>query len=563
MATVDKNFRVKNGLIVEGTTAKVDDKDILLDGDSTDLLVEGETNLFYTDGRVKDVLTGAVQENISITAEEGVLTITAENGVGDSTTDDLEEGETNLYYTDERVRAAVSAGDGLSYDDQSGEFSASLGDGLGIDDNGSVEVVTGNGLEIGANGEIQIDTAITIDVDSEQTISNKTLGSSLDADNNKITNLDSPTESGDAANKGYVDAFVEGLHIHESVAATTEENINLASPPSTIDGVTLVEGMRILVKDQTNATQNGIYVFEDGSLVRAEDHDTAAEIQAGDFVFVSGGTLYGATGWVQVNNVDTLGTDSIEWTQFSGAGTFTAGNGLQINGVEFSIDTSVTVDVDSEQTLTNKTIDGEENTLTNIDNDSLVNSSVTVNDAEVALGESITLTTDDIDEAAETPTNLYFTDQRAQDAVTQNLTTDDLNEGETNLYFTDQRAVDALEAINPNFAEIEINSVSKQVASTVNVADAETPTVAYSFDGATYRSAKFIVKGSSGSHTQISEVLITLDTSDNVAITEYAIVSTNGNLIEVTAAEATGDVQIIVEAANANTVVTVFGTLIA
>jgi hypothetical protein len=561
MATVNKDFRVKNGLVVEGTTGTIDGNNILTDANTTDDITEGSENLYYTGQRVRDEILNSQQNKISITEYDGQLVFEAENGVGDSTTDDLTEGTENLYYTDERARGAISGGDGISYDDQTGEISADLGDGLGIDAEDKIEVVTGNGLEIGEDGEVQIDTAITVDVDSEQTISNKTLGSDLDADDNKITNVDTPTEAKDAANKGYVDAFAEGLHIHASVATATTEDINLASPPATIDDVTLVEGMRVLVKDQENAAQNGIYVFTDGSLVRAEDHDTAAEVQAGDFVFVEGGTTYASTGWAQINSVETLGTDPIVWTQFLGAGTFTGGNGITIDGQEISIDFADfdTDDIDEGSTNLYFT---DQKVIDLLTNSSQTNISITEYDGQLIFVAENGVDDSTTDDLAEGTTNLYFTDQRAQDAVTENLTTDDLDEGETNLYFTDQRAVDALEAVTPNFTEIEINSVSKQVAATVTITTEEIPTTVYDFDKSEYRSAKFLVKAASGSHTQISEVLITLDTSDNVAITEYAIVSSNGILIDITAAEATGDVQIIAEAVNANTTVTVFGTLI-
>jgi hypothetical protein len=534
MATVDKDFRVKHGLVVEGTTGTIDGSDIitaakLVDGEQSNITVTYNEETGNVDFEVSEtantVLTNAVENG-------------AENSIGASLVYDAEENALSVEVDDQFVRDQVSAGDGLTYNEETGVFAASLGNGLGIAyDSVDIEVVTGNGLEIGEGGVVQIDTTVTVDVDSEQTISNKTLGTDLDADSYTITNLGEPQNADDAATKAYVDAVAQGLHVHESVAVATVENISLSPAPAEIDDITLVAGLRVLVKDQTALSENGIYVVDDeGNLVRAADHDTADEVQAGDFVFVVGGSTYASSGWVQINNVNTLGTDPIEWTQFSGAGTFTAGNGLTLDGVEFSIDTDVTVDVDSEQTLTNKTIDGEENTLTNIGNESLANDSVTINSKEVDLGDSIVLTTDDIDEAE-------------YDAV--------------NLYFTDQRAVDALEAVVPNFTAVEINSVSQQVAGTTVIADAETSAAVYSFNKTEYRSAKFLVKAASGSHTQVSEVLLTLDSSDNIAITEYAIVTTNGLLMSITAVINGSDVELVVEATLASTTVTAFGTLLA
>lgn len=103
MATVDKNFKIKNGLVVEGSTATINGNSVVTDADTSDILAEGTTNLFHTDQRVKDVLTGATQTNISITEVEGVLIVTAENGVDDSTTDDIAEGTNNLYFTNQRA----------------------------------------------------------------------------------------------------------------------------------------------------------------------------------------------------------------------------------------------------------------------------------------------------------------------------------------------------------------------------------------------------------------------------------------------------------------------------
>jgi hypothetical protein len=140
------------------------------------------------------------------------------------------------------------------------------------------------------------------------------------------------------------------------------------------------------------------------------------------------------------------------------------------------------------------------------------------------------------------------------------LDTDDVSEG-TNLYFTDARAVDALEAVVPNFTEVDINSVATQVAATGS-ATAATATTVYSFAKADYRSAKFLVKVAYSTHTEISEVLLTLDTSDNIAITEYAIVGTNGTLSAVSAAVSGANVNLLVTPTNTSTV-TVMGTLLA
>lgn len=160
-----------------------------------------------------------------------------------------------------------------------------------------------------------------------------------------------PTQPLEAATKAYVDGVASSLHIHESVAAATTSNIiNIATGNSltSIDGVTLIAspGIRVLVKDQTNSSENGIYVVirEDGvsTFTRAADYDSPAEIDAGDFVFVSGGTSNGNTGWVQTATIGTIGTDPVSFTQFSGAGTYLAGNGLELNGNIFEADFDVT-----------------------------------------------------------------------------------------------------------------------------------------------------------------------------------------------------------------------------
>lgn len=158
-----------------------------------------------------------------------------------------------------------------------------------------------------------------------------------------LTLSGAPTQALHAATKAYADSIAEGLHIHPSVVAATTANLSISTdlePGDVVDGVTLAEGDRVLVKSQTNAAQNGIYVVQaSGAALRAADFNEPQEVDGGDFVFVTGGTLYDNTGWVQTTtNVVTVGTDPIEFTQFSGAGTYVAGVGIAITGNSIAAD---------------------------------------------------------------------------------------------------------------------------------------------------------------------------------------------------------------------------------
>ena len=205
-----------------------------------------------------------------------------------------------------------------------------------------------------------VTSAIQTQLDAKLPKSGGTMTGAIAMGTSKITGLGTPTDAADAATKAYVDALGEGLHIHASVVAATTANITLATDVEdgdVLDGVTLATGNRILVKNQSTASQNGIYVVAaSGAPSRAADFDSPAEIDGGDFVFVTGGTANDNKGFVQINVVGTIGTDAIEFSQFSGAGTFVAGNGLTLTDNSFSINTSITADLSTTQTLTNKTL---------------------------------------------------------------------------------------------------------------------------------------------------------------------------------------------------------------
>lgn len=158
----------------------------------------------------------------------------------------------------------------------------------------------------------------------------------------KLTNLADPLSAQDAATKQYVDSTAQGLDVKASVKAATTGNITL-SGTQTIDGVAVSAGDRVLVKNQTAAADNGIYVADAGAWARSTDMDAWSEFP-GAFTFVEEGTTQADSGWVcTVNQGGTLGTTPVTWSQFSGAGSYSAGTGLTLSGNEFSItNTAVT-----------------------------------------------------------------------------------------------------------------------------------------------------------------------------------------------------------------------------
>lgn len=218
----------------------------------------------------------------------------------------------------------------------------------------SVDNITINGNEISStdtNGDISLNPNGT---------------GTVEVNGARITGVASPTQASDAANKEYVDAVAQGIIAKPAVHAATTTNLSGTYDNGTAGaGATLnlgpsatlsIDGHNawdqfdgILVKNQTNAFENGRYYVSqvgDGStdwiLTRCGYCDEASEIPSG-FVYVQDGNTLSGTGWVAtVADIDTftVGVDSITWVQFSGAGTYIAGNGLSLTGSTFSVNTA-------------------------------------------------------------------------------------------------------------------------------------------------------------------------------------------------------------------------------
>ncbi len=405
-----------------------------------------------------------------------------------------------------------------------------------------------------------------------------------------------PTNALEAATKQYVDAVAEGLHVHASVRVATTANVDLSNgleAGDIIDGVTLVAGDRVLVKNQSTTSQNGIYVaVASGAASRAADYNTAAEIDAGDFFFVSEGTTLNNTGFVQVETVTTLGTDPIVFEQFSGAGTFVAGNGLTLTGNSFSINTAVTVDVNTAQTLTNKTLTSPSLTTPTVTGLTLNDSSI-VFEGSAADAHETTLTvtnptadrtitlqdatgtlafTADVETAIDGFGNAVTggTGITASYASTSNVLTI-TNAGVTSITGTaDQITASASTGAvtlslpqsiattsSPSFAGLNVGSVTLTDALLGTATTSVTTTSATVVDtwaGATYKSAKYVVQMRNGNDIEVLEVLVTLDGNNNVYLTEYADVQSNAQIGTIDADYSESNVRLLVTSTNGTTV---------
>jgi hypothetical protein len=570
MATLDKAFRIKNGLIVEGSTATVNGHDVLTKSivdAKGDLLVGTADNAVQ---RLEVASTAGYVLTVDSSTTSG-LVWSAPQAVGEFGSSIVFEGssaddnETTLQVTNPTADRTITLPDAtgtvalldasqtltnktiaLSSNSVSGsisDFNSALTDqdfatlaGTETLTNKTLTspVVTGLSLNDasivfeGATANDHETTLTVTDPTADRTITlpdatgtvalagdvlalaGGTMSGAIAMGTNKITGLGTPTDSTDAATKGYVDTAVVGIDWKASVRAATTSDITLSSDlenGDVVDGVTLATGDRVLVKNQSTGSQNGIYVVKaSGAPDRSTDADSGTEVTANFAVFVEEGTVNADSGFTLTNNgAITIGTTALVFTQFTGLGQVTAGDGL---------------------TKTGNTLNVAAGTGISITGDAVTNEGVV----------SITGTADQVVASASTG------------AVTLSLPQ---SIGSTS---------------TPTFSSVSVGSVTLTDAllSTATSSVATTSaTVVDSWSASTYSSAKYLVQMKKGTEIQTLEVLINVDGGNNVAITEYAdVINAAASLGTTDADFSGGNVRLLVTPAAADTVVKVHKTLI-
>ena len=333
--------------------------------------IEEGTNLYFTDERAQDAIGTVVGTGLTYNDTTGAISVTtntydaygsASTVAGNLTTHTSAteaHGATGAVVGTTNTQTLINKTltspvvTGLTLNDSSVVFEGSSADDhettLTVtnptadrtitlpDETGTVQlrVTDVSDTEIGyLNG---VTSAIQTQLDNKLALAGGTMTGAIAMGTNKITGLGTPTDATDAATKAYVDSAAQGIDWKASVRVATTATGTLASAfadGSTVDGVTLATGDRILIKNQATGSQNGIYVVQaTGAPTRSTDADANAEVTSNFAVFVEEGTVNADSGWVLTNDgAVTVGTTALTFTQFTGLGQITAGDGLTKTG---------------------------------------------------------------------------------------------------------------------------------------------------------------------------------------------------------------------------------------
>lgn len=378
---------------------------------------------------------------------------------------------------------------------------------------------TANGQMVAASGTLTLRSGTT-GTNTNVVLAPQGTGT-VDVSSKRITSVADPTGNQDAATKAYVDATRSGLDVKDSVRVATTANIPTLSGLLLTDGVTVAAGERVLVKNQSTGSENGIYIVNSGSWARATDFDNTpgVEVTAGAFVFVEEGTTNADSGWVLTNNgTITVGSTALTFTQFSGAGQITAGNGLTKTGNTLDVaGTTDRISVTADAIDIASSYVGQ-NTITTLGTVSTGTWQATAITGQYGgtgvnnSGKTITLGGNLTTSGAFATTLTVTAATSITLPTTGTLAT--LGNAET---FTGNKKFDQpilLSVTGTTHAAEQISSYTNTVTTPDTVLD--------SFAGATYRSCKYLIQVTQGSAYQISEMLVTHDGENTAYFTEYA-----------------------------------------
>ena len=565
MATVNKDFKIKSGLVVEGSSATVggfsvltkkqDDQDYivsLIGGTATSAneankVVKRDANGDFAAGTITATITGTV------------------SSLSNHDTADLAENATNKYFTNQRALDATAAA---------------------YDATGSASAAQSAAQTFATNADTAVRTAVTTEIGTAKT---EAINAAA-ADATTKANAAVSTAAGDATTKA--NAAVTSANGYTDTAISTEvtnRNSAISSAIST-EVSNRNSAISTAVANLVDAAPAALDTLNELAAALNDQVDaTGLAVAIGNKLPLAGGTMSGAIA---------MGTSKI-----TGLGDPTAAQDAAtkayVDAEITSAESAASIAAADALTDANAYTDGRETAITTAYQsyaDTAEADAKTyadgLNTAEVsARNSAITTAVDAITTSViEEGSNQYFTDARAKSSAASLLTgatltnititgsgsgltitaengvadsnTDQLTEGTTNKYFTDARARTAVDGTDRSFTSVAINSVAKQVAATLSAPTAGVQT-AHAFAKAEYRSAEYLVKIANGNHTEISKVLLTLDSTDGIAITEYGIVGTNGSLGTVSAGISGANVQLLVTTANNTSTVTVVGTLLA
>ena len=653
MATVNKDFKIKSGLVVEGTTGTINGYDILKKSAADDQyiidLIGGETlvksveatqlevsvagklsvkdNVFDDHGSAAAAQTAAAAD---ATSKANAAQAAAEATASADATSKANAAKSGAEATasadaTSKANAAQAAAEATASADATSKANAVASD---LTDHENATVAHG------AQGAV-------VGTTNTQTLTNKTIGDTLNFTGAGAMTINSDshivlTPAAGSSVKWGADVLATQAYADQAetdakdytddreVAITTayEAYTDLLVGDATIDGTggnTVAARISQAVADLVDSAPALLDTLNELAEAIGDNPNYAVDLAAsvGEKVDKAGDTMTGLLvlsadptanlGAATKQYVDTAETDAISTAsadatskanaaQAAAEATASADATSKANAAQAAAEATASADATSKanaaQAAAEATASADATSKANAaqaaaEATASADATSKANAAEAAaIAHADALTTDDV---AEGTANDYFTDARAKSSAADLLTgasltnititgtgagltitaengvadsdTDDLTEGTTNLYFTDVRAVDALEAVVPNFTAVELNSVAKQVAATLSAPTAGIQ-VAHAFAKADYRSAEYLVKVAYGNHTEISKVLLTLDVNDNIAITEYGIVGTNGSASTISAGISGANVQLQVTTANNTSTVTVVGTLV-